>query len=314
MYYEKLCEQCGKQFTAQKSSTRFCSKYCADAAYKEKLRKMNQSLFMSVSDVSGKKKDSTVTRDIMSPRLLAEYLGVDIRTVYRYFERGLIPYLRIGGRTLVRRADVDKLFDNAPSYQKSALKPKDGENTSNGGKNTSASSLQAESGYTTVKEVAEKYGLSPAGTDKILKNSGITVIKHQGKHFYFKSEVEALFRKRDAESHPEIKEWYTSAEVQEKFGLKATTVYDIVSTYKIPSKRVHRVTYYSKIHFDAARGLREPLSMEWYTVQEAMEKYGQTRDQVYNVLRYNHIERVQDGKYVKFRRADYDRIMEFTIQ
>ena len=44
-----------------------------------------------------------------------------------------------------------------------------------------------------------------------------------------------------------------------------------------------------------------------------MEKYGQTRDQVYNVLRYNHIERVQDGKYVKFRRSDYDRIMEFNI-
>ena len=53
--------------------------------------------------------------------------------------------------------------------------------------------------------------------------------------------------------------------------------------------------------------------MEWYTVKEAMEKYGQTRDQVYNVLRYNHIERVQDGKYVKFRRADYDRIMEFNL-
>lgn len=310
MYYNKTCEQCGKEFRAQKSNTRFCSKYCADAAYKDKMRQMTQNLF---SAQSNKDKELRTARDIMSPRLLGEYLGVSRRTAYRYIEDGIVPSVRTNGRTLVRRADVDKLFDNAPPYQKSARKPKDGENTSNGWKITSALSLQTESGYTTVKEVAEKYSLSPAGTDKILKNSGITVVKHQGKHYYFKSEVEALFRKREAESHPEIKEWYTSAEVQEKFGLKATTVYDIVSTYRIPSKKVHRVTYYSKIHFDAARGLREPLSKEWYTVQEAMEKYGQTRNQVYNVLRYNHIERVQDGKHVKFRRSDYDRIMEFNI-
>ena len=162
---------------------------------------MTQNLF---SAQSNKDKELRTARDIMSPRLLGEYLGVSRRTAYRYIEDGIIPSVRMNGRTLIRRADVDKLFDNAPPYQKSARKPKDGENTSNRRKNTSALSLQAESGYTTVKEVAEKYGLSPAGTDKILKNSDITVVKHHGKHFYFKSEVEALFRKRDSESHPMV--------------------------------------------------------------------------------------------------------------
>ena len=311
MIYKKTCEWCGASFTAQKSSTRFCSKLCTNHAYKEKVRRWSVEVIQK-HDVS---KVKVMSDNFMTLGTLAAYLNVSRTTAWRYVNEGLFPSLKARGRIRVRKEDVDAAFRDARPYQKSPRgdKPKDGENTSNGGKNTSASSLQAESGYTTVKEVAEKYGLSPSGTDKILKNSDITVVKHHGKHFYFKSEVEALFRKRDAESHPEIKEWYTSAEVQEKFGLKATTVYDIVSTYRIPSKRVHRVTYYSKIHFDAARGLREPLSMECYTVQEAMEKYGQTRDQVYNVLRYNHIERVQDGKYVKFRRADYDRIMEFNL-
>ena len=35
------------------------------------------------------------------------------------------------------------------------------------------------------------------------------------------------------------------------------------------------------------------------------------RDQVYNVLRYNSIERVQTGRFVKFRRSDYDAAMRF---
>ena len=72
MYYNKTCEQCGKEFRAQKSNTRFCSKYCADAAYKDKMRQMTQNLFSAQAD---KDKELRAARDIMSPRLLGEYLG-----------------------------------------------------------------------------------------------------------------------------------------------------------------------------------------------------------------------------------------------
>lgn len=45
-----------------------------------------------------------------------------------------------------------------------------------------------------------------------------------------------------------------------------------------------------------------------------MEKYGQTRDQVYTVLRYNNVERVQVGRIVKFKRSDYDELMRFAVK
>ena len=167
--------------------------------------------------------------------------------------------------------------------------------------------------YTTVKEVAERYGLSLSGTDKILKESGLTIIRHKGKNYYYLNEVESLFRKRQAESHPEISEWYTCAEIQEKYQLKPASIYDIASTFRIPTKKVHNVTYYSKVHFDMSSGIKPVDSEMWYTVQEAMEKYGQTRDQVYNVLRYNNIQRVQVGRNVKFRRCDYDEAMKFSV-
>ena len=313
MFYQKICEHCGKQFTAQKSTTRFCSKYCADAAYKEKLRRMNQSLFSTAPDATGKGQKE-VTRDIMSPRLLAEYLGVDIRTVYRYLADNIIPSIKLRGKTLVRKSDVDKLFDSAPPYQKRTVSTKAvPEKGTAQGNRESTGPQPVDRGYTTVREVAEKYGLSPAGTDKLLKESGITVVKHRGKHYYPVSEVEALFRRREAASHPEITEWYTGAEVQEKYGLKPASVWDLVSKYRIPSKKVHNVTYYSKVHMDMVRGEQTEDTL-WYTVPEAMAKYGQTRDQVYNVLRYNNIERVQQGRYVKFRRKDYDEAMKYVVR
>lgn len=306
MYYQKTCEYCGKQFTAQKSSTRFCSKICADRANKERMRKLTQAVVETKDKIDSIQNNQSFG-DILSPRTLALYLGVSLRTAYRYLENGMIPAITTNKKTFIRRSDVDKLFDSAPPYQKRSIDGKEKDETK-GGKNVKGES------YTTVKEVAERYELSLGGADKILKESGITVIKHKGKHYYYMNEVEALFRKRLTENHPEITEWYTCAEIQEKFGLKPASIYDIVSSFKIPTKKVRNVTYYSKVHFDMTRGVQPADAELWYTVQEAMDKYGQTRDQVYNVLRYNNVQRVQVGRNVKFRRSDYDEVMKFTVR
>ena len=324
MYYQKTCEYCGKQFTAQKSSTRFCSKSCADRANKERIRKWTQTV-VETKDRIETIQNSQSFGDILSPRTLALYLGVSHRTAYRYLENGMIPAITTNKKTFVRRSDVDKLFDSAPPYRnrnnegkkKEEAAPQElmapGNGSIKGGSEVKGGKNVNGERYTTVKDVAERYGLSLSGTDKILKEAGLTIIKHKGKNYYYLNEVESLFRKRQAESHPEISEWYTCAEIQEKYQLKPASIYDIASTFRIPTKKVHNVTYYSKVHFDMSRGIKPVDSEMWYTVQEAMEKYGQTRDQVYNVLRYNNIQRVQVGRSVKFRRCDYDEAMKFSV-
>lgn len=324
MYYQKTCEYCGKQFTAQKSSTRFCSKSCADRANKERIRKWTQTV-VETKDRIETIQNSQSFGDILSPRTLALYLGVSLRTAYRYLENGMIPAITTNKKTFVRRSDVDKLFDSAPPYRnrnhdgkkKEEAAPQElmapGDGSIKGGSEVKGGKNVNGERYTTVKDVSERYGLSLSGTDKILKEAGLTIIKHKGKNYYYLNEVESLFRKRQAESHPEISEWYTCAEIQEKYQLKPASIYDIASTFRIPTKKVHNVTYYSKVHFDMSRGIKPADSEMWYTVQEAMEKYGQTRDQVYNVLRYNNIQRVQVGRNVKFRRCDYDEAMKFSV-
>ena len=261
MIYRKTCEWCGKEFTAQKSSTRFCSRQCTDHAYKQKLRSITLET-MGIHDEQTRRKIIS-SNEVMTPTLLSKYLGVSRSTAYRYIESGFVKSVQVRGRTFVRKVDVDKVFEESLNYQKYSS-PYLHQSPNSGSQKIEAA--ESSSGYTTVKEVAEKYSLSLAGTDRILKDSGITVVKHKGKHYYPVSEVEALFRKREAASHPEISEWYTSAEVQEKFSLKPASVWDIVSKYRIPSKKVHNVTYYSKIHFDMARGIKPLDDTLWYTV------------------------------------------------
>lgn len=322
-----VCQWCGATFTAQKSNTRYCSKRCADHANKQRMRKMAQGIVDAHNEE--KQRSLKAESEVLSPKALADYLGVCKSTIYNYLNRKLFPVLQSSGRTFIRKKDVDAVFDSAPPYRKrnsdgkgkkdvaeAGVNPssedsiKGGGSVSNGGGNVNGGNDEK---YTTVKEIAQRYGLSLSGTDKLLKESGLTIIRHRGKNYYFLREVEALFRRREADSHPEISEWYTCAEIQEKYQLKPTSIYDIASCFQIPTKKVHNVTYYSKVHFDMARGIKPADSEMWYTVQEAMDRYGQTRDQVYNVLRYNNIQRVQVGRNVKFRRCDYDEAMKFSV-
>lgn len=327
IYKGMVCQWCGATFTAQKSNTRYCSKRCADHANKQRMRKMAQGIVDAHNEE--KQRSLKAESEVLSPKALADYLGVCKSTIYNYLNRKLFPVLQSSGRTFIRKKDVDAVFDSAPPYRKrnsdgkgkkdvaeAGVNPssedsiKGGRSVSNGGGNVNGGNDEK---YTTVKDTAQRYGLSLSGTDKLLKESGLTIIRHRGKNYYFLSEVEALFRRREADSHPEISEWYTCAEIQEKYQLMPASIYDIASCFQIPTKKVHNVTYYSKVHFDMARRIKPADSEMWYTVQEAMDRYGQTRDQVYNVLRYNNIQRVQVGRNVKFRRCDYDEAMKFSV-
>lgn len=310
-----VCQWCGAIFTAQKSNTRYCSKRCADLANKQSMREMAKSIVDTHN--AEKRRNLKAESEILSPKALAEYLDVSKSTIYNYLNKEIFPVFQSPGRTFIRKKDVDALFDSAPPYRKRKYDRKEnGESSTPSETSSETSSIKSVKNangeiYTTVKDVSKRYGLSLSGTDKILKESGITIIKRKGKNYYYFNEVEALFRKRQAESYPEITEWYTCAEIQEKYQLKPVSIYDIASACMIPTKKVRNVTYYSKVHFDMVRGIKPVDYGMWYTVQEAMEKFSQTRDQVYNVLRYNNIQRVQVGRNVKFRRSDYDEVMKF---
>ncbi len=125
MIYKKTCEWCGASFTAQKSSTRFCSKLCTDHAYKEKVRRRSVEVIQKHDD----SKVKVMSDNFMTLGTLAAYLNVSRTTAWRYVNEGLFPSLKARGRIRVRKEDVDAAFRDARPYQKSSKtrKPKGGE-------------------------------------------------------------------------------------------------------------------------------------------------------------------------------------------
>lgn len=56
-------------------------------------------------------KGQTVSElDVMTPRIAASYLGIGKTTLYRYIEGGKIKVLKLSGKTLIRRSDLDSMF------------------------------------------------------------------------------------------------------------------------------------------------------------------------------------------------------------
>ena len=93
-----------------------------------------------------------------------------------------------------------------------------------------------------------------------------------------------------------------------KFGMTTSAIYSFVSRFAIPKKKIKRQVFYSKKHVDIAKDLAK-AEPEYYTTAEAMEKYNLTRDQLYHYVKWHHISKVQEGKYIKISRKELDDLL-----
>ena len=62
--------------------------------------------------------ESIGDKPYLTPIEAAKLLGVGKTTIYRYMAQGQFKALRLPARTLVRRSDLEAMFDNAPAYVK----------------------------------------------------------------------------------------------------------------------------------------------------------------------------------------------------
>ena len=65
--------------------------------------------------------------------------------------------------------------------------------------------------------------------------------------------MDAYFAKKAP--NPDITEWYSTQEMQEKFGMTLSAIYCFVSKNAIPKKKEGIMVYYSKKHVDIAKGV-----------------------------------------------------------
>lgn len=282
----KTCEWCGQKFTARKCTTRYCSKRCSEHAYKDAKRKEHVSREQAKAS---EPKPSDDHRPFITPAQCARLLGVCRASVYNYLASHSIPCFQFKGKTLIRRASLDGLFDSSREYVSRPKKEK-----------------QPITEFYTTKEVLEKFGISNSWLFKAAKEHNIPKTTQRGKTLWSKSHIDRLFSKETRKE--EITEWYTVAEIQEKYGMTLSAIYNLVSKERIPKMKVGCEARYSKWHFDKAKGVnvKEP---EFYTMQEAMVHFGMTRDQLYHYIKTYGINKKKVGRIIQISKQELDNLL-----
>ncbi len=282
----KTCEWCGNTFTARKCTTRYCCKRCAEHAYKDAKRKEHVKREQAKASTTMPNDEK---RDFLTPTQCAKLLGVCRASIYNYLAANSIPCFQFRGKTLIRRESLNALFDGSHLYQLKPTKDK-----------------QPITEFYTTKEVLEKFGISNSWLFKAAKENNFPKTVQRGKTLWSKSHIDRFFAKK--EPHEDITEWYTVAEIQERFGMTLSAIYNLVSKEGIPKKKVGCEARYSKRHFDIAKGVAEPKEPEYYTMPEAMAHFNMTRDQLYHYIKTHGITKVKVGRIIKISKQELDNL------
>jgi len=121
----RICEQCGKVFSAKTTVTRFCSKECNSKS--NKLRARNKKIApldqMLKKVISEQVKDPTEA-EFLNVKNAAKLLRASDKMIYHLINIGKLNAVNLSKRkTLVYRRDIDKLFELPPVVQLKELKP-----------------------------------------------------------------------------------------------------------------------------------------------------------------------------------------------
>ena len=292
MKIKKVCEWCGTTFYAQKLTTRFCSHRCNNLAYKETIRqKRIQEVENKVQTIISEQPISEFkNKEYLSFKEAATLLGLSKQAIYKMVYVGKLQAFRISSRlSFIRKGDIDRMLEARP-YER--LQPKE--------------TIPITDFYTTA-EVKEKYHVNESWIFVIAKKHNIPRTFNRGKTYWSKKHIDAYFAKKAP--NPDITEWYSTQDMQDKFGMTLSAIYNFASKNAIPKKKEGIMVYYSKKHVDIAKGISQPVETLYYTVAEAMEKFNLTRDQLYHYVKWHHISKVKKGKYTFINRAELDKLL-----
>lgn len=284
---------------AQTTVTRFCSKRCSERSYKERMRQKKMALSNQETSKCNPGRKSR-DKDFLTPTETAQYLGVCRTYIYDSINRGKIKVTRIGRKTLISKADIQAMFDFLPPKES---KPKEDDLEKKG---------KSLSDFYTRAEIREKFGVKDSWIYKVVAENNVPKTILRGKAYFSKNHIDRLFSAR--KENPEITEWYSVEDIQEKYGMTLSAIYTLVSKIGIPKRKEGPKVYYSKYHFDVAKGAKSAEDVEFISVPEAMEKYSQTRDQLYHYVKTYKITKLRCGKYVKLNAKELEALFNPEIQ
>ena len=300
---KKYCTHCGKEFTAFKQTTMFCSSACAkkyrihqDITYRA-TKVTAQSVQQERSRVTYKWAD----KEVLTASAAAEYLGVSRKSIYRWAAQGILKTVTLPGEFLISKESIKKMFEDGVSFRQTrrAAEPVLPEFQG-------TPVYQHNNEYITITEASELYEVPLNVMQHWLRRSDLEFERFRNIRFYKREEVDALVKKRKRNSHPEITAWYSVDEIMIEFGLTRKQVYNFTGTHKsLPKKKENGITYYSKKHVDNL--LRPKVDMhDFYTPIEVVDKYGIDLRRLYKVAKRMGFESYTSSGKIWYKKLDVD--------
>jgi predicted DNA-binding transcriptional regulator AlpA len=113
MRIKKVCQHCGDVFTAQTTTTKYCSLQCAQRAYKKRVNenKIDEAANKTRADLlvqhqpSGNNTTTGVMKELVNIKELSVVTSLSERTLFRLIKDKKFPKMKVGKR-LVFNKDV----------------------------------------------------------------------------------------------------------------------------------------------------------------------------------------------------------------
>ena len=307
----RKCAFCGKEFTCNSGSQRYCSEHCAEAA-KAQRKKRQQDFLKAVQPVI-----NITSQEYLTFSKAAILMGCSRQYVYKLVNEGKLPASRISSRmSFIRKADIEKMLAGNPYHRvlptykpmiPSSLSLKKGRASSKPTRKGDSVQDIEPLEYISSEDIMAIYKVKRSWLYVSAKRNNIPVCKIAGKNYYSRKHMDALFgvtAEIDA-----LTEWLTAEEAETLY----STTYESLRTHAyrrhILTKREYGKTYYSKKHLDDIFRPDLKASNAYYTTAEAAEKYGMTKSNICVIVKTNNITKVKVGIHNLIAKEELDRIM-----
>jgi len=165
---QRICQHCGKEFTAKTTVTQYCGDHCAKRAYKARLK--TAKIEASNKETRRKKNqpiEELKSREFLSVTQVSKLIGCSRQNVYNLINSGKLTATNIlEKKTIVKRADLDKLFDNARIW---VAQPHP--------EQIPKQQVFEITDCYTLSEVQSKFGISEKALHELIKRNNIPKIK-----------------------------------------------------------------------------------------------------------------------------------------
>lgn len=175
----RICQHCGNDFIAKTTVTQYCSDNCAKRAYKARQKKAKTQASNEETKATRLKPiEELKAKEFLNISETCQLLGISRWTVWRAIKAGELVAVKIGRRTIIKRIDLDKLFEqNQPLLEKQQEPPHN--------------QVPIEDCFT-MTEAQKVYGISEKALYEVVVRNNIPKYK-KGKHAYIpKSAIDGI--------------------------------------------------------------------------------------------------------------------------